>query len=184
MLLSLGGVCVEDGLSLTLQARHKVFGEGVRVAWLHHGDELRSVRYLRSVEMWTWRSAAKENGRRLFQYRTKRRGVSTAIVSYDSQPDTVASSKALDNEAARQYRHAAVSRVQAYKTGHSIREIDHAALSHQGKQPSVLQAATRLTGRSRWSEAANRRERNERTCSWRLGGAKGFSLPAHQGGVT
>lgn len=29
ILLSLGGVCVEDGLSLTVQTRHELFGERV-----------------------------------------------------------------------------------------------------------------------------------------------------------
>ena len=99
MLLSLGGVCVEDGLSFTLQARHNSFGERARVVWLHGGDELRSVCYLRSVGMWTWRSAANENRRLLFQHGIKKRGAWTTIVSYDSQPDTAASSEALDNEA-------------------------------------------------------------------------------------
>lgn len=72
MLLSLGGVCVEDRLSFTLQTRHELFGERVRVVWLHDGDELRSVCYLRSVETWTQGSAANENGRRLFQCAIKR----------------------------------------------------------------------------------------------------------------
>jgi len=55
MLLSLRGVCVEDRSSFTLQARHELFGERVRVVWLHIGDELRSVCYLRSVEVWIWK---------------------------------------------------------------------------------------------------------------------------------
>jgi hypothetical protein len=69
--------------------------------------------------------------------------------SYDSQPDTAASSKALDNEAAHRPCGCSSS-CGRLSTAHARREMESAEYalgSHQGKHSSARRVATRLTAR-------------------------------------
>lgn len=94
-----------------------------------------------------------ENGRRLFHWRTKRRGVRTTIVliilSLIRRPHPGRWTTRQHASRVGAHRHAAACRLQACETGDGIRAIEYAAPSHQGKQPSVVRVAARLTARLR-----------------------------------